>query len=69
MTEGRGNFQWTQTSHLLALIANVNRAKKTSKVFYPEDLNPYAVKKKSNAIVITSDNVSILRDAFLGSRL
>jgi hypothetical protein len=68
MADGRGNFEWTQTSHLLALIANVNRGKKSSKVYKPDDLNPYSVKSKRRGIVITKDNVSVMRNAFLGSK-
>ena len=49
----------------MALLANINRDPKKSKVFKPFDFNPYyAVKKDS--VLITRENVSVLREAFKG---
>ena len=56
MTEARGRFEWGQTASLLAMIANVLRDPKKTKVVKPADFNPYNVKPKAKV------PVSILRD-------
>lgn len=40
MAEGRQRENWTHTSHVLALIANVNRDPKKTPAFEPADWNP-----------------------------
>ena len=49
----------------MALLANINRDPKKSKVFKPTDFNPYyAVKKDS--VLVTRENIGVLREAFKG---
>jgi hypothetical protein len=67
MSEGRGKDVWARASNLMALIANCNRDPKKSKVFKPSDFNPYYIGKvKEDSIVITTENVGIMREAFTG---
>lgn len=42
MAEGKGQALWSHTSHVLALIANVNRDPKRTQPFTPADFNPHA---------------------------
>lgn len=66
MAEGHHKDMWQHTSSVMALIANVNRDPKKGRPFKPADFNPYAEKKtRSDVIVITKDNISLLRNAFL----
>ena len=63
MSEGAGRDAWSRASNLMALLANINRDPKKSKVFKPTDFNPYyAVKKDS--VLVTRENIGILREAF-----
>ena len=42
MAEGRTEHDWAQTSAVLALIANVHRDPRKTRVFKPADFNPTA---------------------------
>jgi hypothetical protein len=43
MAEGRSGALWQHTSHVLALVANVNRdAKRRPRPFLPADFDPHA---------------------------
>jgi len=59
--------EWAQTSHILALLANVNRdPKKRSRAYRPGDYNPYPearqAEKKRNRIVV--DDMGSLKGMF-----
>jgi len=54
MAEGRGKFEWGQTSCMMALIANIMRDPKKSKALTPADFNPYNEKKKQDVVVPVS---------------
>ena len=47
MSEARGEFEWQQTSSLMAIVANIMRDPKKGKAVSPDDFNPYSQKKKS----------------------
>ena len=67
MSESRCRFAWSQTSSVLAMLANVNRDPKKSKPFMPADFDPYSARRhRSNAVVVTKDNIEAMRNAFLG---
>ena len=66
MAEGRCRDNWAHTSSVMALLANVNRDPKKSRLFKPADFDPYAKKNGGPATVITKDNVVLLRRAFVG---
>lgn len=61
MAEGRARENWTHTSHLLALVANVNRDPKKSRAFQPADFNPYARRDRE---VSPIQDMAALRQAF-----
>lgn len=42
MAEGRSEALWAHTSHVLALVANVNRDPKKGSAFQASDFNPHA---------------------------
>jgi hypothetical protein len=65
MSEGRGRDAWSRASNLMALMANIHRDPKKSKVFKPTDFNPYYVEKKER-VTITKDNMGVLRQAVVG---
>ena len=60
MAEGRARERWTHTSWLLAMMANVNRDPKRSRVFHPDDFNPYA-QRRPRGIPITAGNIGLLK--------
>ena len=67
MSESRCRFAWSQTSSVLAMLANVNRDPKKTKPFMPADFDPYTAKRqRSNAVMVTKDNIEAMRNAFLG---
>jgi hypothetical protein len=47
MVEGRQRDNWSHTSVLLALTANVNRDPKR-RAFQPNDFNPFAKRRKTS---------------------
>ncbi len=70
MAEGQGREQWAHTSTVLAMIANVNRDPKKGRALKPDDFNPYADERRSNAIPVSDakDAARVLRAAFGGRR-
>jgi len=65
MTEGRDRFAWSVASSLMALVANCHKDSK-GKMFSPADFNPTLTKAERNrdALLITDDNVELIRDEF-----
>jgi hypothetical protein len=50
MQEGKGEFEWAQTSNILALQLNINR-KKGAPPIDAQSLNPFAeYERKKNAV-------------------
>lgn len=49
MVDGKGNFDWQQTSSIEATIFNVNRSSKSNFV-NPNQLNPYTIHKHKQKI-------------------
>ena len=68
MSEGKSRENWQHTSAILCLIANVNRDPKKSRPYRPSDFNPYESRKYSDAVVVTKDNIDVLRNAFTGGK-
>jgi len=46
------------------MLANVNRDPKKSRPYKPADFNPYA-RRTEQRVVITKDNMDVLKTAFL----
>ena len=68
MAEGRSRQVWDHTSAVLAMIANVNRVKKTSRKFSPLDFDPYGAEKKREAKqhpVVGNVGIGILKTVFV----
>ena len=66
MAEGKAKDAWQHTAAILALIANVNRDPKKKRPFMPADFNPYFEKtSRPDVIVVTKENISLLKNAFL----
>ncbi len=67
MGEGRSQALWAHTSHVLALVANVNRDPKKTTAFEPSDFNPHARKTTATAParkVSVTEAKSVLKNIF-----
>lgn len=64
MMEGRDKFVWNVASSMMSVIANCHRGK--GRAFRPQDFNPTVTRRErlKNAILITDDNVDVMRDEF-----
>jgi len=64
MIDGRDRHTWSVMSALMSLIANCHRSK--GRALAPDDFNPTLTRleRHKNAILITDDNVEIMRDEF-----
>ena len=65
MSEGRDQHIWCIASAVMCVIHNSHCDSK-SKTRTPDDFNPTLTKKdrRRNAILITDDNIDIMRDEF-----
>ena len=65
MVDGRDRHVWSVASALMSLIANCHRDGK-GRTLGPDDFNPTLTRqeRRRNAILITDDNVEIMRDEF-----
>ena len=70
MAETRAQSNWAHTSAVMALIANVHRDPKKSKVFSPADFNPYETRKPKQkpAVDATTKDLTILKTLFVTNR-
>ena len=64
LAEARSRHDWSQSSALLAMIANVNRDPKKSKKFKPADFDPH-VRKQKDPLVLKTKDLSILKRVFV----
>ncbi len=65
MAEGRSKALWAHTSHVLALLANVNRDPKKTKAFAPADFDPHA--RKLAARPVAKVPLASLRGLIMGA--
>lgn len=65
MQDGRGEYEWQQTSSLLAQQINLNR-KKNAKIVSPDELNPYSRKsrRKPKVKLNAKQSMDILKAVF-----
>jgi hypothetical protein len=63
MAEGHGRDRWARAAMLMVLIFNANRDPKKGRAARLSDFNPY-LRTNSGAIVVTKENVSLMREAF-----
>lgn len=67
MAEGKSKDAWQHTSAILALIANVNRDPKKTKLFKPSDFNPTLNQpSRPDGIVVDKENIALLKKMFVG---
>ena len=61
---------WEHTSAVLAMIANVNRVRKTSRKFSPLDFDPYRAEKKREAKrqPVETVDIAVLKTVFVDSQ-
>ncbi|GHT39549.1 hypothetical protein FACS189427_13620 [Planctomycetales bacterium] len=64
MTEGRDKHIWSIASAMMALIANCHLDSKRSAVT-ADDFNPTLHNENRNVILITDENVNVMRDEFI----
>jgi len=63
MVQGRGEFEWSMTAHILAQQINMNR-KKGTKAVNPDSLNPFVRKPKRKVMLSVKDSMDILKKTF-----
>ena len=64
LAEGSGRVRWTHTSAIMAMIANVNRDSKKTRIFKAEQFNPYA--RNDRRRQRKPDDLTILKEALTG---
>ena len=71
MAEGRSREVWEHTSSILAMIANVNRGKKSDRKFSPLDFDPYRAEKKREAKKqpVEKVDIGVLKTVFVDSQV
>ena len=67
MVEGRGKFDWGQTSSLMALAVNLMRDPKKGKAVSPADFNPFA-EKPPKIVLKGGEMLDALKSAFIRKR-
>ena len=61
MSESRCRFEWSQTSSVLAMLANVNRDPKKHGPYRPEDFHPLKRRASTEGIRITKSSIGVLK--------
>ena len=67
MSDARGRDNWSHTSTLLAMIANVNRDPKKTSPFKPSDFDPYRTQPSKPARVGRKVGFEMLKATFCGA--
>ena len=67
MVEGKGRFDWAQTSSLMALAVNLMRDPKKGKAAIPNDFNPFA-EKPERIVLKGKEMLDALEAAFIRKR-
>ena len=67
MVEGKGRFDWAQTSSLMALAVNLMRDPKKGKSASPNDFNPFA-EKPERIVLKGKEMLAALKAAFIRKR-
>ena len=64
MVEGKGRFDWAQTSSLMALAVNLMRDPRKGKAVSPNDFNPFA-EKPQKIVLKGAEMLDALKAAFI----
>ena len=67
MVEGKGRFDWAQTSTLMALAVNLMRDPKKGKSASPNDFHPFA-EKPERIVLKGKEMLDALKAAFIRKR-
>ena len=67
MVEGKGRFDWAQTSSLMAHAVNLMRDPKKGKAASPNDFNPFA-EKPERIVLKGKEMLDALKAAFIRKR-
>ena len=62
MSEARGRSEWACFSSIMALLVNMFRDPKKTKVISPNEFNPYMEKKSKNKVTVP---VNLLKDLWV----
>jgi hypothetical protein len=62
MGEARSQILWSHTSSILAMLANIHRDAKRSKVYHPSDFNPHSVKRSLPQVKV---GIEALKNVFI----
>ncbi len=65
MAEARSQQCWAHTSALLAMLANIHRDSKKTRVFKPADFNPHARPSQPTAAKV---GITVLKQVFVDNR-
>jgi hypothetical protein len=67
MAESRSQAEWSRTSAIMCLIANVNRdPKRKSTPYKPSDFNPYIASSQSKPKLMAKVKMSEVKDLLMG---
>lgn len=67
MVEGRGKFEWNQTSALMALAVNLMRDTRKGTPVKPADFNPFAPREKIPQLK-GKEMLAALKNAFIKTK-
>ena len=67
MVEGKGKFDWAQTSSIMALAVNLMRDPKKGKAVSPADFNPFA-EKPPKIVLKGGEMLAALKAVFIRKR-
>ena len=67
MVEGKGRFDWAQTSSLMALAVNLMRDPRKGKAASPNDFNPFA-EEPERIVLKGKEMLDALKAAFIRKR-
>jgi len=62
MGEARSQVFWNHTSSVLAMLANIHRDAKRSKIYHPSDFNPHAKKRVQPRTMV---GIEALKNVFI----
>lgn len=65
MAEIRQRHDWSRTSSLMALVANIHRDPRKHRAFRPGDFDPFSASARTTQRV----GVSVLRDVFVRDQI
>jgi hypothetical protein len=62
MGEARSQMLWSHTSSILAMLANIHRDAKRSKIYHPSDFNPHGKKRNQPRTMV---GIEALKHVFI----